>query len=999
MRRSLWLISLVLIPLLVFPTYAAKKGKGGSFDNWEPEVRPMIIDNTSFYDANNIKMIVTNHGSFAYRLTTQQAGLWYPKGTDKTCVYASGIWLGCKIDDIVHVTAGSFTQEYNPGVIREGCTWDPIDDPAHKVYKITRGDTTSYDYINWPKELGAPVDSLGRPLLIGDQTLWCVYHDADPSSHQSDEGKTPPMGVEIQQTTFGFDWPGALGNVVFLKFRIINKCGKRMDSTFVSVWCDPDVGGASDDYVGCDTTLSVGFAYNATNNDNIYGSSPPCVGYDFFKGPTGEDGKPLPMTSFNKYINGTDPRESAESWNYMRGLDLDGSVLIDPITGQPTKFFVPGDPVAGTGWLDSDPADRRFMLNSGPFTMMPGDTQEVVIGIIIGQGKDRLASVRIMKYYDLVAQTAFDLDFNLPQPPSRPIVSVAELDRRIILSWGTDSEVQTAPGYIFEGYNVYQSASVSAAGPWKRIATFDVINGITLIMDEAFNEDYGIALMQPVQFGEDKGVQRFIEITEDKVRSLPLRNGTPYYYRVSAYSYNPDPPVGLPKTLESFSAIIKAIPQEPTADAILTERLPSSAIIQGRHNLDIDPTRETIAVDIVNPFELTGHEYRVEFMKLDEPDTIVDDDDTTFIRYVWNIKDKNTDLYLLPEWSKTKGDHKDYPITDGFMVRILGSHKPRLDEVLFLDPDGQPSDVLTGYDLGLTHQVNGSGGWGAGYGYDWFGSDIDPVKNAYRLTDVEVRISRTEKQKAYRYIRTIPPGQDQVTFVYGGFVEVPFTVWDVKTGQQLNACFTEWDRSAVFDGTWGPDDTERGGREYLFIMRSEYDPNGGMYDDQNPGIQADVLYTIWPRLKEGKTMDDIPDGSVLKFACCYPATDNDYFEFTPSAVQYSNSKAKSQLSKIRVIPNPYFAKSTYEMDQFHHVVKFSNLPRQCTIRIFNLAGDLIKTIEKTDPSTSIVEWDLMNEKEIPVASGFYIYHVDAPGIGSVYGKMAIFLEMERLNTF
>ena len=114
---------------------------------------------------------------------------------------------------------------------------------------------------------------------------------------------------------------------------------------------------------------------------------------------------------------------------------------------------------------------------------------------------------------------------------------------------------------------------------------------------------------------------------------------------------------------------------------------------------------------------------------------------------------------------------------------------------------------------------------------------------------------------------------------------------------------------------------------------------------------------------------------------------------------FSTEKAKGKLDKIRVVPNPYFAKSTYELNQFDHVIKFSNLPRTCTIRIFNLAGDLVKTIEKTDQTTSIAEWNLFNESEIPVASGFYIWHVDAPGIGAKYGKFAVFLEKERLNTF
>jgi len=87
----------------------------------------------------------------------------------------------------------------------------------------------------------------------------------------------------------------------------------------------------------------------------------------------------LPMTSFNKYINGTDPQTAEETFNYMKGLDPDGGVAdhTDPITGQVKAFMVDGDPVTGAGWLDENPADRRFMLTAGPFTFAPGDTQEV----------------------------------------------------------------------------------------------------------------------------------------------------------------------------------------------------------------------------------------------------------------------------------------------------------------------------------------------------------------------------------------------------------------------------------------------------------------------------------------------------------------------------------------------------------------------------------------------------------------------------------------------
>jgi len=381
---------------------------------------------------NNIGMFVTNRGSFALDKVTGNPGLIFPwlegAGT-KTAVYASGLWIGAKVNGELRVAISEYSDEYVPGVMKDS-TFSP-DDPRFKIYKIYRGDTTSSDYLNWPVEDGAPVDSNGNPLFLGDETLWAVYNDADPSAHASNAGMTAPLGVEVQQTTFAFDREEPVGNVVFLKFKIINKGPNTLDSTFVSLWSDPDLGGATDDLVGCDTSLSVGFCYNATNNDDIYGSTPPCVGYDFLQGPivpgdptdtawvSGEPRpgfKNLPMTAFNKYIIGTDPSSAVDTWNYMRGLDAvvgQGAPYINPVTGDTTTFVMSGDPVTGTGWLDSIPADKRFMLSSGPFTMAPGDTQEVVAAIVLGRGADRLTSITAMKYNDRFAQSAFDNNFVL----------------------------------------------------------------------------------------------------------------------------------------------------------------------------------------------------------------------------------------------------------------------------------------------------------------------------------------------------------------------------------------------------------------------------------------------------------------------------------------------------------------------------------------------------------------------------------------------------------
>jgi hypothetical protein len=281
-----------------------------------------------------------------------------------------------------------------------------------------------------PASPGDSVEIPG-PDVSGDQMLWCVYNDADPKRHTNDAGGSAPLGLEIRQTTFSFNRQGALGNTIFLKFEIIHPAlsaptdavyQTTLQDMYVSLWADPDLGGAGDDLVGCDTTLSLGYCYNATNSDQIYGSAPPAVGYDFFLGPRTPLGDTLGLSSFNKYINGTDPGSSDETYNYMQGLQADGAVLINPKTGEPTRYFNSGDPVVGTGWLDNNAADKRMMLSSGPFEMAPGDTQVVVGAIVMGQGSNRLSSVAGLRFFDAFAQDAFDKDFDLPSPPPTPLV-------------------------------------------------------------------------------------------------------------------------------------------------------------------------------------------------------------------------------------------------------------------------------------------------------------------------------------------------------------------------------------------------------------------------------------------------------------------------------------------------------------------------------------------------------------------------------------------------
>ena len=70
-----------------------------------------------------------------------------------------------------------------------------------------------------------------------------------------------------------------------------------------------------------------------------------------------------------------------------------------------------------------------------------------------------------------------------------------------------------------------------------------------------------------------------------------------------------------------------------------------------------------------------------------------------------------------------------------------------------------------------------------------------------------------------------------------------------------------------------------------------------------------------------------------------------------------------------------------ETDRLIKYITFNHLPKKATIRIFNLAGVLVKTINKDDDS-QFARWNLRNEHNLPVASGVYIVHIDMPEIGA-----------------
>ena len=108
--------------------------------------------------------------------------------------------------------------------------------------------------------------------------------------------------------------------------------------------------------------------------------------------------------------------------------------------------------------------------------------------------------------------------------------------------------------------------------------------------------------------------------------------------------------------------------------------------------------------------------------------------------------------------------------------------------------------------------------------------------------------------------------------------------------------------------------------------------------------------------------------------------------------------AENALDLIRVVPNPYYAYSGYEVNQLDNRVKITNLPERCTISIYTVNGTLVRQYTK-DETDTYVDWDLKNFAGIPIAGGVYLIHVNAPGIGEKVVKWFGALRPVDLNSF
>ncbi|MBN1894306.1 T9SS type A sorting domain-containing protein [bacterium] len=1051
-RSWLFLLSMILavsagVGLLAAAGNVAQGGKSNL-------AKPAITDAQTL-DINQIECFIQNDGHFAENPATGGDGFFYPKGQRNTSIiFTSGLWVLGKIDGDIRTAACDYATEFQPGAILPGTVADDPTLPKYKIYKYNKGETVDAEAI----AQGCPAE------VMGDQMLFCVFNDM--GSHV-DVFMKAPIGLEVQMTAFAFNQTGALGNTVFLRYRFINKSSKTLEDTYAAVFFDPDLGDGNDDYVGCDTTLGIGYVFNGDGYDNKYGVKVPAMACDFFQGPIvpapGEtavlpDGTILPdmkildMTAFFAYINGSpitgmeDPdlgmyggtNGATHAYFFASGFRNTGEAWIDPSQGNAeTKFPFAGDPVSGTGWLMADispPKDMRMGLSAGPFTLPPNDPKDIVVGLVVGQGADNMSSISVMKYYDAIAQNAYNKSFILPPPPPLPVVLAAQTDEELMLTWDTKSVEYSNSGYVFEGYNVWQGSTL--AGPWKRVDTIDKINGITTIWDFGFNESAGTLLEMPVQFGSDKGLSYEYQITKDYLTNAPLVNGKEYYFAVTAYAYNPQE---APKILENSQVGVLVIPQKPVLDEEL-----KSAILDTVDVQTIGSTDGFVIAEIMDPTKLTGHTYEITFYNLDTGEL------------VWKLTDATDGRVLLDEQAHQTSSAKDedWPITDGLKFKVYGAPNdfknfqvvanaagpldpPEIGCFAFnnngfpflIDYDGNPMVDSEGYLIDRpdpSRQQVLASAWGIhtfmstatmGGGYANFLNRVSQDGARWPLiipNDFEIRFTASGGK-----------GYEPAAFVTGAdaggvLMDVPFELWNVGNLADPNddvryfPYLIDWDANGQFnlvaeDHSLSGGDNDPYTDVFYWVIPEDDSPGQAGYEalvnkiqtegDQYvylDGTQGDCMRRMvlvnWNggSVAGGTYNSTMPEtGTIFRILTTKPNNPN--VKYVIDTAPYKKAKneevAKKRIETINVFPNPYFGQNEAESDFFTQFVTFNNLPEKCTIRVFSLSGQLVKTIQHDD-GTPFEKWYLLNEQQLPVASGMYLVHVET-AFGNRILKLAV----------
>ncbi len=594
----------------------------------------------------------------------------------------------------------------------------------------------------------------------------------------------------------------------------------------------------------------------------------------------------------------------------------------------------------------------ELMYGSGYFPHKAGTIERFSMGTLCGINRDDY--LENVKWF----AKAYNENYNFAKAPNIPNVTAIPGNGKVTLMWDTIAEESEDPitGKDFEGYKIYRSTDPG----WNDALPISDGQGNTTYRKPLaqFDLDNEISGMAPVAV---KGVKFFLGTNTGIVNSFvdtTAVNGQTYYYAVTAYDRG-SPEGGLAPTecskfitlntageVEDKGPNVVVVRPEAPANGFVDASLSTATAIHGG-NAD-----GAIGYEIINPLAIKdGNTYQVTFEdSIGEGPTLNMTRLTKSITLV-NVTNAGAPDTLLNKNPNVQNDGT-LPIVDGFQLKLFN-----IDE-LSLNPDSSmwSNDSIYGFSFEPFRYSRTQG---------------IPAPNDYIIefgqvglyTSTEVSISTT------RNLPAIPVNFKIINATTNEPVQFGFWELDALSGEEgMLTAFTDRTRSD----------------EVIFL---EYDEN-------------DSLVFTWSLEFDSATNDSLHRnpmaGDSLFIRTQKPFLSSDVYEFTTAGQRIEDEQVT--LEDIRVVPNPYVVSNSWEPQNPYsngrgpRELHFTHLPPQCTIKIFNVRGQLVNELEH-DVSTDILDgtfvWDMQTKDLLDIAYGIYIYHIDAGEYGEKIGKFAV----------
>lgn len=569
-------------------------------------------------------------------------------------------------------------------------------------------------------------------------------------------------------------------------------------------------------------------------------------------------------------------------------------------------------------------------------------------------------------------QNIYNSDYNFAQPPIMPTLTAVTGDEQVVLSWDTlsvNSFDRFLQDFDFEGYKLYKgtnnllsdSRTISDVNGtptfYQPIAQWDLDNDVSgtirvLEGDAVYN------------LGSNTGLE-FYYVDND------VTNGKLYYYALVAYdrgisSSGGDDP-GIDPQENTFRISLNG------AGAVVGTSINAAAVI---------PT--------TNPAGFVGGGTDSDLSKVTEG---TGTGSASISVAVEELVD-DTKLYEVV-FSDSASDIGIQRVTTTYEIREVGS-----DALVSSTPFSSSSKIVDGFIINFDNDnpgniIRNKTGWVANEGQENELFNEDPSELDGISTNWELAITPDRNGDLTNFVRTdhdyevyfVNPEDStyRPPLLFGaGFsrFDIPIFARNLITGKQADLFISDTDENG-----------ELNSGDVLFLAER----------DERNRVKYRFMITI---LDNGGTEDIAPSpGDKFRISTTRPFGRDDKFQFTMRKQTVDTELAKESLKDIFVAPNPYLGAASWErksgsIGRGERKIEFFNLPKSATIRIFNVRGELVRTLQHNpnasnctsnteDKYDGSISWDLRSNDSEDIAYGIYFYHVEAPCIGEYVDKFAI----------